>query len=65
VKGQHFIAEFDVDSTGRVLNFDFTRTRDGEYNKRIAEILRQMRFKPGVRPNGSPVRMKAQVGYDF
>jgi protein TonB len=65
VRGQHFIAEFDVDSTGRVINFDFTRTRDGDYNKRIADVLRAMRFKPGVRPDGSPVRMKAQVGYDF
>ena len=65
VRGLHFVAEFDVDSTGRVLNFDFTRTRDGDYNKRIAEVLRAMRFKPGVRPDGSPLRMKAQVGYQF
>ena len=65
VRGQHFIAEFDVDSTGRVINFDFTRTRDGDYNKRIADVLRAMRFKPGTRPDGSPLRMKAQVGYDF
>ena len=65
VRGLHFVAEFDVDSTGRVLNFDFTRTRDGDYNRRIAEVLRAMRFKPGVRPDGSPLRMKAQVGYQF
>ena len=65
VRGQHFIAEFDVDSTGRVLAFDFTRTRDGEYNKRIESVLRQMRFRPGTGPDGSPLRMKAQVGYEF
>jgi hypothetical protein len=65
VRGQHFIAEFDVDSTGRVIAFDFTHTRDGDYNKRIAQVLREMRFKPGVDPNGRPLRMKAQVGYDF
>lgn len=65
VRGQHFVAEFDVDSTGRVIAFDFTPTRDGDYNKRIAQVLRQMRFKPGVRPDGSPLRMKAQVGYEF
>jgi len=65
VRGLHFIAEFDVDSTGRVVNFDFTRTRDGEYNKRISEVLRAMRFRPGTRPDGSPLRMKAQVGYEF
>jgi hypothetical protein len=65
VRGLHFIAEFDVDSTGRVLAFDFTRTRDGDYNKRLAEVLRAMRFRPGTRPDGSPLRMKAQVGYEF
>jgi periplasmic protein TonB len=65
VRGLHFIAEFDVDSTGRVLAFDFTRTRDGDYNKRLADVLRAMRFRPGTRPDGSPLRMKAQVGYEF
>jgi hypothetical protein len=65
VRGFRFIAEFDVDSTGRVLDFRFTPTRDGGYNKRIAEVLRAMRFRPGTRPDGTPVRMKAQVGYEF
>lgn len=65
VRGLHFIAEFDVDSTGRVVAFDFTPTRDGDYNKRIAGVLRSMRFRPGTRPDGSPLRMKAQVGYEF
>ena len=65
VKGTHFIAEFDVDSTGRVLHFDFSETRDGDYNRRIASVLRTMRFRPGTRPDGTPVRMKAQVGYEF
>jgi hypothetical protein len=65
VRGLHFIAEFDVDSTGRVLAFDFTRTRDGDYNKRLAEVLREMRFRPGTGPDGTPMRMKAQVGYEF
>jgi periplasmic protein TonB len=65
VRGFHFIAEFDVDSTGRVLDFKFTETRDGGYNKRIAEVLRAMRFRPGTRPDGTPLRMKAQIGYEF
>jgi protein TonB len=65
VRGLHFVAEFDVDSTGRVIAFDFTRTRDGDYNKRIESVLRAMRFRPGTRPDGSPLRMKAQVGYEF
>ena len=65
VKGFHFIAEFDVDSTGRVLDFKFSETRDGDYNRRITAILRSMRFRPGTRPDGTPLRMKAQVEYAF
>ena len=65
VRGLHFIAEFDVDSTGRVLDFHFTPTPDGDYNKRIADVLRAMRFRPGTRPDGTPLRMKSQVGYEF
>ena len=65
VRGQSIIAEFDVDSTGRVLSVDFTPTRDGDYNKQISQILRSMKFRPGTRPDGSPLRMKAQVGYEF
>ena len=65
VRGFHLIAEFDVDSTGRVLDVRFTKTRDGDYNKRIEEVLRAIRFRPGTRPDGTPVRMMAQLGYDF
>jgi len=65
VRGFHLVAEFDVDSTGRVRGFDFTPTKDGDYNKRLAEVLRGMRFRAGTRPDGTPIRMKAQIGYDF
>src|SRR5258706_5857870 len=65
VKGFHFVAAFDVDSTGRVLDFRFSETRDGDYNRRLASVLRAMRFRPGTRPDGTPLRMKAQVGYEF
>ena len=65
VRGFRFIAEFDVDSTGHVLDFKFSETRDGDYNRRIASVLRSMRFRPGTRPDGTPLRMKAQLGYEF
>lgn len=65
VKGFSFTAEFDVDSTGRVLDVKFTETRDGDYNRRLMSVLRAMRFRPGTRPDGTPLRMKAQLGYDF
>ena len=65
VKGFSFSAEFDVDSTGRVLDVKFTETRDSDYNRRLISVLRSMRFRPGTRPDGTPLRMKAQLGYDF
>lgn len=65
VRGFHLIAEYDVDSTGKVLDFKFTPTRDGGYNKRLEEVLKSFKFRPGTRPDGTPIRMKAQIIYDF
>jgi hypothetical protein len=65
VRGFHLVAEYDIDETGRILGFEFTRTRDGDYNKRLQEVLRSFRFRPGTRPDGTPIRMKAQIVYDF
>ena len=65
VRGFHLIAEFDVDSTGRVLSMDFTPTKDGDYNKKLQDVLRRVRFRPGVRPDGIPIRMKTQLDYEF
>jgi hypothetical protein len=65
VRGFQFIAEFDVDSTGRVLDFKFTPTPDGDYNRRLETVLRATRFRPGTRPDGTPLRMKAQIIYGF
>ena len=65
VKGFHLIAEFDVDATGRVLGMTFTETRDRGYNRRLSDVLRGFRFRPGTTPDGTPVRMKAQVIVDL
>jgi periplasmic protein TonB len=65
VRGFHLVAEYDVDETGKVLDFKFTPTRDGGYNKRLDEVLRSFKFRPGTHPDGTPIRMKAQIIYDF
>jgi hypothetical protein len=65
VRGFRLLAEFDVDSTGRVLDFTFTETRNGGYNRQLRDVLRAIRFRPGTRPDGTPVRMKAQLEYTF
>lgn len=57
VRGQKLVATFDVDSTGKVLAFDFApTTRDNGYNQRLRDVLAEVRFRPGVRPDGRPVR---------
>jgi len=65
VRGFHLVAEFDIDSTGKVVDFNFTHTRDGGYNKRLEEVLKSFKFRPGTKPDGTPLRMKAQIIYDF
>lgn len=65
VHGFHLVAEFDVDETGRVRGFDFTPTRDGDYNKRLQDVFKSTRFRPGTRPDGTPIRMKTEISWDF
>jgi len=65
VRGFHLVAEYDVDSTGKVVDFTFTPTRDGSYNKRLSDVLKSFKFRPGTKPDGTPIRMKAQIVYDF
>jgi protein TonB len=63
LRGFKLVADFDVDSTGRVVEFKFTPSPDGSYNRQIASTLRSLRFRPGTRPDGTPVRMMAQITY--
>jgi len=65
VRGFHLVAEYDVDETGKVLDFKFTPTRDGGYNRRLEDVLKNFKFRPGTTPDGKPIRMKAQITYDF
>lgn len=65
VRGTRLVAIFDVDSTGRVLAFEFTQTRDGGYNRKLREVLGGFRFKAGHRVDGTPVRAKGQIVYDL
>lgn len=65
VKGFHLVAEFDVDTTGRVLSMDFTPTPNRGYNRRLNEVLHAFKFRPGTTPEGTPVHMKAQIVVDL
>ncbi len=58
LRGVAVTAVFDVDSTGRVMSFEFAKTRDRGYNKKLEATLENVRFRPAVRPDGRPVRAK-------
>jgi protein TonB len=63
VRNREIVAEFDVDSTGRVISVTFTPTRDRGYDKRLRELFAEMKWRPATRPDGTPVRAKASVSY--
>ncbi|MEP6835465.1 MAG: hypothetical protein ABJB74_18915 [Gemmatimonas sp.] len=65
IKGFELIAQFDVDSTGHVVNFEFNHTKDSGYNQKLESILRSVRFRPGVNGLGVAVRAKTQIVYTF
>ena len=65
VKGFHLVAEYDIDETGKVVDFKFTPTSDVGYNRRLEEMLKKYEFRPGTTRDGMPIRMKAQIIYDF
>ena len=65
VRGFHLVAEFDVDETGKVVDFKFTPTGDSAYNRRLEGMLKNYKFRPGTTRDGTPIRTKAQIVYDF
>jgi protein TonB len=54
-------AYFDVDERGKATLIAFNPSKDGGYNKRIKEMLQEIRFRPAVRRDGTPVRDTAEV----
>jgi periplasmic protein TonB len=65
VKGFHLKAFFDVDEKGNARLLGFNPTRDGDYNRRVADVLKAMRFRPGVHADGTPKRDTAEIEIIF
>jgi hypothetical protein len=65
VKGKTITIIFDVDSTGKVIDFEFTPTRDAGYNRKLREILAATRFRPATDGTGQAVRAKYNLDYTF
>jgi protein TonB len=67
LKGCEVMADLDIDTDGRVLGV--TRSdkcrKDKNYDKRLEEMLKGTRFRPAVRVDGSPVRVKFRLSITF
>ncbi|MEO7966233.1 MAG: hypothetical protein ABIT38_20215, partial [Gemmatimonadaceae bacterium] len=55
VRPYKMIAYFEVDTMGNAKLLAFNPSNDGGYNKRIREMLGEIRFRPATRVNGRPV----------
>jgi hypothetical protein len=65
LKGYHLIAWFDVDEKGNATLLGFNPSRDGGYNKKLKDVLLALRFRPGVRADGTPVRDTVDIQFIF
>ncbi len=61
VRPYKMIAQFEVDSLGNARLLGFNESRDSGYNKRIRQMLLEIRFRPAVTMNGRPVKAIAIV----
>jgi hypothetical protein len=65
LKGYHLIAYFDVDEKGNAKLLGFNPSREGGYNKKLRDVLMSLRFRPGVRADGTPVRDTVDIQFIF
>lgn len=61
VRPYRMVAQFEVDSLGNARLLAFNPSRDAGYNRRIREMLLEIRFRPAVRADGTPVKALAVV----
>jgi protein TonB len=61
VRPYKMVAQFEVDSAGNATLLGFNESRDRGYNKRIREMLLEIRFRPAVTMDGRPVKAIAVV----
>ena len=61
VRPYKLVAFFDVDTLGNATLLSFNPSKDGGYNRKIREMLSEIRFRPAVRKDGRAVRDTAQI----
>ena len=65
IRGYHLIAYFDVDERGNAKLLGFNPSRDGGYNRKLRDVLLALKFRPGTRPDGTPVRDTVDIQFIF
>ncbi len=55
VRPYKMVAYFEVDTLGNAKLLAFNPSNDGGYNRRVRDMLSEIRFRPAVRGNGRPV----------
>ncbi|HUQ18486.1 MAG TPA: hypothetical protein VM099_02640 [Gemmatimonadaceae bacterium] len=65
LKGYHLVAFFDVDEKGKATLLGFNPSRDNGYNKKLRDVLLSLRFRPGVKADGTPVRDTVDIQFIF
>jgi len=65
IKPYHLTAWFDIDEKGNAALISFNPSKDGGYNRRLTEVLRSLRFRPGVHADGTPMRDTVDVHFIF
>ncbi|MBI3566921.1 MAG: hypothetical protein HY084_01795 [Gemmatimonadetes bacterium] len=61
VKPYTLVARFEVDEKGNGKLIDWTPSKDSDYNKKVKAMLEEVRFRPAVRSDGTPVKATYQI----
>lgn len=61
VRPYKMVAQFEVDTTGQARLIGFNPSKDSGYNRRIRQMLLEIRFRPAVTMDGRPVKAIAVV----
>jgi TonB family protein len=65
VRGMHVKAVFDVDEKGKSVLLSVTPIPDSGYSKRVSDVLKSLRFRPGVKADGTPKRDTTTIEFSF
>lgn len=65
LRGFHLIAWFDVDEKGNSKLLSFNQSPDRSYNRQLGDVLKSLRFRPGVKADGTPMRDTVDVHFIF